>query len=124
MRKSWLYSGLLSVPLLMATGGIATAQDHGHDTAAETASADITRTMNWSDRSAWPSGKVPVAGDEVTIPRGTEVVLDVSTPVLRSLTVQGKLTFADTRDLELSTDWIYLPGGHLQVGTEAKPHTH
>ncbi len=124
MRKSWLYSGLLSVPLLMATGGIATAQDHGHDTAAETAPAEITRTVKWSDRSAWPSGKVPVAGDEVTIPRGTEVVLDVSPPVLRSLTVQGKLTFADTRDLELSTDWIYLPGGHLQIGTEAKPHTH
>src|SRR5690606_8365896 len=44
-------------------------------------------------------------------------------PELRSLTVDGKLTFADDRDLELTTDWIYLRGGELAIGTEARPHT-
>ncbi|MBO9574866.1 MAG: G8 domain-containing protein [Sphingobium sp.] len=121
MRKSWLYSGLLSVPLLMATGGIAIAQDHAHDMAAP---AQITRTMMWSDASAWPSGKVPAAGEAVTIPRGTEVVLDVTPPVLRSITVQGKLTFLDKKDIGLTTDWIYVPGGELQIGTEAHPYQH
>jgi G8 domain-containing protein len=121
MRKSWLCSGLLSVPLLMATGGTAVAQDHQHDMAAP---AQISRTVMWSDAAAWPSHKVPAAGQAVTIPRGTEVVLDVTPPTLRSITVQGKLTFLDKKDLGLTTDWIYLPGGELQIGTEARPFTH
>ena len=88
------------------------------------ATGAITRTVKWSDASTWPSGKVPAAGEEVTIPRGTEVMLDISPPELRSLTVEGKLTFVDERDLALSTDWIYVPGGEVQIGTEAKPFTH
>ena len=111
MRQSWLYSGLLSVPLLMATGGIAVAQDHAHidpaaDTAVQTPAAAM-RKVRWSDASAWPNGRVPVAGDEVTIARDLDMVLDVTPPALRSLTVDGKLTFSNERDLELMTDWIY-----------------
>ena len=60
----------------------------------------------------------------MTIPRGTEVLLAVSPPALRSLTVQGKLTFADERDLALTTEWIYVPGGELQIGTAARPFQH
>jgi cell migration-inducing and hyaluronan-binding protein len=127
MRQSWLYSGLLSVPLLMATGGIAVAQDHAHsDAAADTgvqARPAALKTVRWSDPKAWPNGKVPVAGDEVTIARDTEVILDVDAKGLRSLTVDGKLSFSNDRDLELETDWIYLRGGELQIGTEAEPHT-
>src|SRR5690606_8544594 len=57
------------------------------------------------------------------IPRDTEVVLDVDAKGLRSLTVDGKLTFSNERDLELETEWIYLRGGELEIGTEARPHT-
>src|SRR6185436_8611376 len=66
--------------------------------------------------------KVPVAGDKVTIEKGKDVVLDVSPPALGSLTIEGKLSFADTKDLELTTEWIMLHG-ELEIGTEAKPHT-
>src|SRR5690606_12101 len=52
------------------------------------------------------------------------MMLDVSPPALRSITVQGKLTFADERDLDLVTDWIYVPGGELEIGTEADPFEH
>ena len=105
----------------MATGGIAVAQDHADHVAAP---AQIARTVMWSDASAWPGGKVPAAGDAVVIPRDTEVVLDVSPPALRSLTVNGRLRFADERDLELVTEWIYLPGGELAIGSEAAPFRH
>ena len=57
------------------------------------APAAMSRTVKWSDASAWPSGKVPAAGEEVTIPRGTEMVLDVSPPALGGLSIDGKLTF-------------------------------
>jgi hypothetical protein len=50
------------------------------------------------------------------------VILDVSPPQLNGLTINGKLTFADTADLELTTEWIMLHG-ELAIGTEAKPHT-
>ena len=113
--------------MLLALGAGAAAQgheDHANMAMDVAAPAALTRTVKWSDASAWPSGKVPAAGEEVTIPRGTEMVLDVSPPALRSVTVQGKLTFADERDLDLVTDWIYVPGGELQIGTEASPFQH
>ncbi len=78
----------------------------------------------WSDPATWPSGEVPGEGDAVTIARGMNVVLDVSPPALRSLTIQGKLSFADESDLDLTTEWIYVPGGELEVGTEADPFEH
>ena len=34
-----------------------------------------------------------------------------------------KLTFADERDIGLETEWIYLRGGELEIGTEDKPYT-
>jgi hypothetical protein len=127
MRKHvrlFIHAGVL--PALLASTGAA-AQDngaHAHMARDVAAPAAMTRTVRWSDAAAWPSGKVPAAGEEVTIPRGTEMVLDVSPPALRSVTVQGKLTFADERDLALTTDWIYVPGGELQIGTEASPFQH
>ena len=76
----------------------------------------------WSDPATWPGRKVPAKGDAVTIGRDMNVVLDVSPPALRSLTVDGKLSFADSRDLELTSEWILLHG-ELQIGSEATPHT-
>ena len=49
-------------------------------------------------------------------------VLDVSPPALGSLTIDGKLSFANNKDLELTTEWILLHG-ELEIGTEARPHT-
>ena len=45
-----------------------------------------------------------------------------SPPALRSLTINGKLSFADNKDLELTTEWVMVHG-ELEIGTEAKPHT-
>src|SRR5437763_13758629 len=41
---------------------------------------------------------------------------------LRSLTINGKLRFADNKDLELTTEWVMVHG-ELEIGTEARPHT-
>src|SRR5262245_15669691 len=51
-----------------------------------------------------------------------DVVLDVSTPPLNGLTINGKLSFANNKDLELTTEWIMLHG-ELEIGTEKAPHT-
>jgi cell migration-inducing and hyaluronan-binding protein len=83
---------------------------------------EAVKSGNWSNSSTWSGGAVPRAGDAVTIAKDKNVVLDVTPPALRSLTIDGKLSFADTKDLELTTEWILLHG-ELEIGTEAKPHT-
>jgi len=81
------------------------------------------QSLRWSDPATWPNNRVPVAGDQVTIASGQEVILDISPPALNGLTINGKLVFADESDLSLTTEWI-LVLGELQIGTEANPFQH
>ena len=66
--------------------------------------------------------RCPAKTTVVTIGRDMDVVLDVTPPALHGLTINGKLSFADNKDLELTTEWIMVHG-ELEIGTEAKPHT-
>jgi hypothetical protein len=90
--------------------------------AAVQAAAPAAKATKWSDPATWPNKKVPTAGEKVTIASGKEVILDVSPPALGGVTINGKLTFADTADVELTTEWVMVHG-ELAIGTEAKPHT-
>jgi hypothetical protein len=112
-HRFFLLASLLPAVLLVSVSAVVRAQNAGSAAAKPT---------NWSDAATWPDRKVPVAGDKVTIERGKAVVLDVSPPALGGLTVDGKLTFANNADLELTTEWIMLHG-ELEIGTEARPHT-
>ena len=76
----------------------------------------------WSDSSTWSGGAVPRAGAVVTIGAGIDVVLDVSPPALNGINLNGTLTFADNKELELTTEWI-LNRGKLEIGTESDPYT-
>ena len=80
---------------------------------AQTPDAKATK---WSDPASWPNRKVPVAGDKVTIGRDKDVVLDVSPPALGGLSIDGKLSFSNNADLELTTEWIMVHG-ELAIGT-------
>jgi len=111
-NRSFLYGALLPALLLGSVIAVAQAQNTGS-----------TKPTNWSDPATWPNKKVPAAGDQVTIERGKDVVLDVSPPALHGLSIDGKLSFSDKADLELTTEWIMVHG-ELQIGTEAKPYTH
>ena len=112
-HRSFLLALLLPAFLLVSVFAVVQAQD-GRTPAAGQA--------RWSDAATWPDRRVPRAGDKVTIPAGKHVVLDVSPPALGSLTIEGKLSFANNRDLELTTEWVVLHG-ELEIGTEASPHT-
>jgi hypothetical protein len=88
-----------------------------------TCAAAQAQETRWSDPATWPDNKVPAAGEQVTIASGQTVILDVSPPALNGITVFGKLAFADTSDLALTTEWIMVHG-ELEIGTEANPFTH
>ena len=119
-----LLSVLLPGSLLLGAEVAAEAPDsHAHmDMPAKASSPG--HASRWSDPASWPDGKVPGAGDAVTIAKDKAIVLDVTPPALRSLTINGKLSFANDRDLALTTEWIYLSGGELDIGSEARPYTH
>jgi hypothetical protein len=100
-----IHNRLLLLFILVTTGFAAQAQSN-----------------RWSDPATWPNNQVPAAGDKVMIASGQDVILDVSPPALNGLTINGKLSFADEADLELTTEWIMV-FGELQIGTEANPFT-
>src|SRR5690242_6059894 len=110
MRKHCRLFLSLLVPAFFVLGGYGVLK-------AQTAGG-----KRWSDAATWPDKKVPGKDAVVTIEKGMDVVLDVSPPPLHGLTINGKLSFADKKDLELTTEWI-LVHGELEIGTEAKPHT-
>jgi cell migration-inducing and hyaluronan-binding protein len=112
------------LPASMALGASAFAQDHDHAEVVSAGALTAAQSGAWSSASTWAGGRVPGAGDAVVIGRGMEVVLDTNAPELRSITVQGKLSFADTSDISLESEWIYVPGGELTIGTADNPFQH
>ncbi|HEU4619546.1 MAG TPA: G8 domain-containing protein, partial [Gammaproteobacteria bacterium] len=92
------------------------------DIQAQQASSSQANAALWSNPATWPSGKVPGEGDQVVIEPDMNVVLDVSPPPLHGLTIDGKLSFSNNADVELTTEWVLLHG-ELDIGSEANPHT-
>jgi cell migration-inducing and hyaluronan-binding protein len=116
MRKRSLLFLSLLVPAFLVLGGYAALK-------AQQKTSSTPSAKRWSDAATWPDKKVPGKDAVVTIGRDMDVVLDVTPPALHGLTINGKLSFADNKDLELTTEWIMVHG-ELEIGTEAKPHTH
>src|ERR1700677_2314114 len=114
MRKRSLLFLSLLVPAFLGLGGYAVLKAQQN---TSTASA-----KRWSDASTWPDKKVPDKDAAVTVDQDMNVVLDVTPPGRRNLTLTGKLSFGDNKDLELTTEGVMVHG-ELEIGTEAKPHT-
>ena len=78
----------------------------------------------WSDLNTWANQEPPVDDDLVQLPSGQSVLLDVDTPRLLGLIVEGVLVWDDTRDLEMKATYIWVKGGTFEIGTEDKPFMH
>src|SRR5262245_8654550 len=89
---------------------------------AQQTTSTAAKSGRWSDTATWADKKVPADGALVTIGQGMDVVLDANTAPLHGLTVNGKLSVADNKDVELTTEWIMLHG-ELEIGSEKAPHT-
>lgn len=79
----------------------------------------VSSGARWSDPATW-GGTMPPAGSMVVIPAGKTVVLDTQTPALKGLTIEGTLVAADT-DIGITSDFVYVKGGRLQIGTAQQP---
>lgn len=130
-RRPWL-AAVLAL-LLAACGGAqdgatpaaASAADAaGDDTRAATlatSAAAATAPQRWSDPATW-GGTPPVAGANVVVPRGRQIVLDTATPALRTLVIEGELVSDPARDVAITADGVLVRGGRLAIGTAAVPH--
>src|SRR5262245_21245679 len=98
MQKNYRLFLSLLLPALFLLSGCAVVEAQKNSSAV--------KEGRWSNPATWPDKKVPVKDAAVTIGKDMNVVLDVSPPALRSLTIEGKLSFADNKDLELTTEWI------------------
>ncbi len=106
---------LAALPVFLLVGVFAVVQ-------AQEKRSPAAKQTRWSDPATWPDKKVPAKDAMVTIEKDRHVILDVSPPALRSVTINGTLSFADNKDLELTTEWVMVHG-ELEIGTEARPHT-
>lgn len=83
-------------------------------------SSSVSRdALLWSNTSTWPNRQLPKVGDNVNIPEGQVVELDITPPALGYLSINGVLKFKDM-NIELTAKNIMVHG-RLEVGTEAKP---
>src|ERR1700735_2092479 len=114
MRKHTHLVLSLLVPAFVVLGGYAALK-------AQQKTSSTAGGKRWSDAATWPDKKGPEKDAIVTIEKDMNVVLDVSPPPLHGLRLNGKLSFADNKDLELTTEWIMLHGV-LEIGSEASPH--
>jgi cell migration-inducing and hyaluronan-binding protein len=121
-RRFALPALLLALGLQVACGGGVTDPSQPlPPPGGGTPDAGTTANLRWSDPATW-GGAVPAAGSEVVIPADRRVLLDVSPPELKRLTIRGALVFGDT-DLELRAGNILVEAqGVLQIGTETRPH--
>ena len=65
---------------------------------------DPKAVLLWSQSSTWSfrNGGVPGEGDNVTIPAGLNLVIDVDTPKLYALVIFGNVTFSRTANVILT----------------------
>ena len=82
-------------------------------------------TKLWSNTATWPLGRLPIDGEDVTIPSGVIIVFDLEeSPVLNLIKVDGCLEFLNTgtKDQHLKAYQIFVDSGTLNIGSEATPY--
>ena len=88
----------------------------------ETDDTNVPKTEKyWSDASIWPGGTKPVAGSYVEVPSSWHLYLDVDTPVLQEIDINGILEFSPTISATLNANWVFIRKGELRSGTDEKP---
>jgi hypothetical protein len=69
------------------------------------------------------AGSKPVAGSNVNIPFGWNLVIDENPPPLGRLVIEGNVTVSGRRDISITADAIIVRNnGSLLAGSAAAPH--
>eukprot|EP00439_Symbiodinium_sp_Y106_P000772 s3580_g1.t1 len=89
----------------------------------DSADGDLNKIRRWSDPSGWPDGRLPAEMDNVVLPPEDcrdNVLLDIETPVLHWLEIQGRLEFDREVNATLHAHSVKV-WGVLEMGTVERP---
>jgi len=75
----------------------------------------------WSSSTTWGGEVPPKKGETVQIPVGMTILLDIPTPELMLLLIEGALIVEDKAGVTLDVNYIFINSGSFQVGTPAHP---
>ena len=80
----------------------------------------------WNSTFTWGGQPPPVEGDFVVVPKGQTLAINVHTPILSFLLIQGgTVMFLDEGDVSLHTQFVLITdNGVMEVGTEEQPFCH
>jgi len=78
----------------------------------------------WSNANSWKNrnNTLPKDGDSVVIEAGWNMILDVNTPNLTKLTINGRLTFLNTTNITITAGSIMVYAGELLIGSKEYPY--
>lgn len=80
----------------------------------------ITDAWRWSDPATWGFNTDPTSTDEIVIPAGSRVLLDMPNVVVKSIVVHGELLCAD-QNISLSAQWVAVMG-RFSCGSPSSPY--
>ncbi len=95
--------------------GVVTVYVEGKGFALTTGEGLFEYVDRWSSTFTWGGAPLPKEGDSVHIRAGQTVFLDIDTPVLNLILIEGSLIFEDEQDLHLQAKYIFINYGALQV---------
>ncbi|CAD8178892.1 unnamed protein product [Paramecium pentaurelia] len=78
----------------------------------------------WSDINTWGGYEYPGDGDSVIVNAGQTLIVDVQTPKLMQVLVEGTLTFSDDLDTSMDAHYIIIREGKFNIGTDSIAHQH
>lgn len=78
----------------------------------------------WSEEATWGGEAIPREGDSVYVPKGMTLLVDISTPILDTVIVEGKIVFADEEDMTFDAYYFVINEGEFEAGTEDAPYQH
>ena len=114
------HNGAIKSPLILDV------PDKGYAAYEDESLATFYYIDRWSSKWTWSGLGSPVEGEFVVITPGMTILLDIDTPVIKFLLINGGTLIFDEENpsVELQAEYILIAGGgSLQIGTEEKPYT-
>jgi G8 domain len=78
----------------------------------------------WSNVSQWPEGRLPAAGENVSVNGNWTIIMDIDPAPCEFMTIDGDVIIEDIQDRKIECDTLWIRAGKITAGSTAIPFTH